>query len=206
MSDNIKELISDLVDYLMPHLTPYETSLYLFLLRNSVLRDGSQEIRIGKRTITERFGTGSRGTKTSFAHITEVLKQLEAKGCVSIGDVNRDGTLYKICLPRDVPLVQETLASLIPPDETEDYFTDHNKRAVIFERDDWICQYCGDKVTKENASLDHFIPQSKSGTHSKSNLRTACLACNSIKSGKSYEEAAPFILKSIQERKRRSDK
>ncbi|MBY0246097.1 MAG: HNH endonuclease [Nitrospiraceae bacterium] len=77
------------------------------------------------------------------------------------------------------------------------------KRKEIYERDQWICQYCGDRVTPENATLDHFVPQCKSGTNKKENLRTACLLCNSVKSGKSYEEAAVYLLKSIQTRRGR---
>jgi hypothetical protein len=204
MSEKIKDLILDFVDYLMPELTPYETSLYLFLLRNSILRDGSQQIRIGKRTMAQGYGTGSRGLKTNYAHISKVIKGLEQKGCIGIGDTTREGTLYTILLPCDVPIVKERIASLVPPPEEEDYFSDPQKRLVVFERDDWTCQYCGEKVTKENATIDHYIPQSRGGTHVKANLRTCCLICNGIKSGKSFEEAAPFILKSVQERRRRS--
>ena len=33
----------------------------------------------------------------------------------------------------------------------------------IYLRDNHKCQYCGIKVTNENATLDHVIPQSKGG-------------------------------------------
>jgi 5-methylcytosine-specific restriction endonuclease McrA len=48
-----------------------------------------------------------------------------------------------------------------------------------------------------------YIPKSKSGRNNIDNLKTACLLCNSIKSGKSFEEAAPLLLKSITERRKR---
>ncbi|HDL08766.1 MAG TPA: HNH endonuclease [Desulfobacteraceae bacterium] len=131
---------------------------------------------------------------------------LEEKGCIKVGDTNRDGTLYIVSLPKDIPLVAEKIASSLVQDTEEDYFNDPEKRREIFERDKWICQYCGEKVTPKNATLDHFIPQSKGGKHNKQNLRTCCLICNSIKSGKTYEEATPFLLKSIQERKAKSSK
>lgn len=51
------------------------------------------------------------------------------------------------------------------------------------------------------ASFDHMTPQPLGGTHAKANLRTARLMCNSIKSGKTEEEAAPALLKSIRERR-----
>jgi len=129
---------------------------------------------------------------------------LEGKGCIKIRDTNREGTLYIVSLPKDIPSVAEKMASFLPKQIKEDYFNDPEKRREIFEGDKWICQYCGEKVTPENSTLDHFIPQAKGGKHNKENIKTSCLTCNSIKSGKTYEEAAPFLLRSIQERKARS--
>ena len=202
---NATSIISDFVDHLLPELTPYETSLYLYILRNSVLKNGNPKIRVGKRSMAQGYGTGSRGVKTNYAHITKIIKDLENKNCLSVGDTTREGTEYSIKLPLEISLVQKKLSTILPQKE-EDYFIDQKNRALIFERDNWTCQYCGEKVTKENATLDHYIPQSKNGENSKQNLRTCCLVCNSIKSGKSFDEAAPHILKSIQERiKRKSD-
>lgn len=205
MEKDIKQLICDFVDFLLPELTPYEASLYLYLLRKSILQTNSTEIRVGKRTIAAGYGTGSRGVRTNYAHITKIVNGLAEKGCIRIGDTNRKGTLYFIIMPHDIPLVVEKIASLAPKNQEDDYFTDPKKRRVIFERDKWICQYCGEKVKPENATLDHYIAQGKGGKHNKENLRTCCLVCNGIKSGKTFEEAAPFILKNIQERKRRSN-
>lgn len=200
--EDLKEVIEQFVDLLMPELTPYETSLYIFFLKSSFL-NGEETIRIGKRTIAQKYGKGSRGEKTNYAHVTKIVKGLEEKGCIKIGDTNRGGTLYSIILPKNIPLVAEKLA-IVPDAEDEDYFTKPEKRKELFERDKWVCHYCGEKVTEENATLDHLDPQWKGGKHTKDNLKTSCLICNSIKSGKTYEEAAPFLLKSIQERKARS--
>jgi 5-methylcytosine-specific restriction endonuclease McrA len=204
MHGDIKIIIEQFVDYLLPDLTPSETSLYLYLLCNSFVKNNSFEVRVGKRTIATKYGKGSRGEKTNYEHVSKTLKMLEGKGCIKIKDTNREGTLYIVNLPKDIPLVAEKIASLIPQDTEEDYFNDPEKRRKIFERDKWICQYCGEKVTQENATIDHFIPQSKGGKHNKENLKLCCFICNSIKSGKSYKEAAPFLLKSLQERKARS--
>ena len=107
-------------------------------------------------------------------------------------------------MPEEIPFVKEKLAITLEPVE-EDYFINPEKRKEIFERDRYTCIYCGEKVTIENATLDHLTPQYKGGKNIKENLKTSCLVCNSIKSGKTYEEAAPFLLKSIQERKARSN-
>ncbi len=206
MTDDFKKIFCDIVDLLMPELTPYESSMYMLLLRRSFL-DNNLNVRIGKRTLAENLGKSSRAeAKISFYQITDVLNSLEKKGCVIFGDTNREGTLYTIIPPMEIPLIKEKITNLNPLKDIDDYFNIPEKRNELFERDKWICQYCGDKVNEGNATLDHFIPQSKGGSHSKDNLRTCCLLCNSIKSGKSYEEAAPLLLKSIQERKQRLSK
>lgn len=196
--ENLQEIIEQFVDLLAPLLTPYEATFYVILLRNSHLK-GTPSVRIGKRTLADRMGA-VRGTKTNYAHVTKLITGLEEKGCIKVGDTNRDGTLYDILLPKDIPSVKEKLAITSAP-EVEDYFTKPEKRKEIFDRDKYTCFYCGEKVTTENATLDHLTPQYKGGKHTKENLKTSCLMCNSIKSGKTYEEAAPLLLKSIQERR-----
>ena len=199
MKDNLQKIIEQFVDFLMPALTPYEASLYIFFLRNSHIKNNSPEIRIGKRTIAENISS-VRATTTNYAQVTKLVDGLEEKGCIKIGDTNRDGTLYNIFLPEEIPSVKEKLAITADPVE-EDFFTNPEKRKEIFKRDKYTCFYCGEKVTPENSTLDHLVPQSKDGKHTKENLKTSCLICNSIKSGKTYKEAAPYLLKSIQERR-----
>jgi len=203
MSTNTNDsIITDFVDFLLPDLTPYEVSFYLYLLRNSHLKNNASDLRVGKRTIAYACGKGTRSDKANFQHVTKVLKSLEEKGCINMGDTTRDGTLYQVNLPREIPLVKEKIATKTQTKD-DDYFNDPEKRNELFERDKWKCHYCGETVTKENATLDHLIPQYKGGKNTKENLKTSCLMCNSIKSGKTYEEAAPLLLKSIAERKKR---
>lgn len=197
--EKLKPVVEQFVDLLMPALTPYEAGLYVFFLRSSYFKSNLADIRIGKRTLADNLGS-SRGEKTNYAHVTKLIGGLKSKGCIKVGDTNRDGTLYTVLLPKDIPLVKEKLAIKADPVD-EDYFTNPAKRKEIFERDNHTCFYCGDKVTDKNATLDHLTPQHKGGKHLKDNLKTSCLTCNSIKSGKTYEEAAPLLLKSIQERR-----
>jgi len=198
-------VVQELVDYLLQELTSYEVAMYLVILRHTILNDGQRVIRIGKRTLSVRFAKGARGERTNYNHITKVLKGLEEKGCLKIGDTLQAGTLYTIVPPREVPSVIEKLAIAIPIPEDNDYFSSEEKRREIFERDNWTCQYCGEKVSADNATLDHYVPRSKNGDNSKGNLKVACLICNSVKSGRSFEDAAPYLLNSIRERKARSN-
>jgi hypothetical protein len=199
------ETMMQFVDLLMPELTPHEASMYVFLFRHSHLKDGTPNIRIGQRTIAQLYGRGPKMAIPSRAHVLRQLKQLEKKGCIRVGDTTRDGTLYEVILPASVPSVVEKMSASSDATAPDDWFTDPEKRHRVYERDQWLCQYCGDKVAEANVTLDHFIPKCKGGSNQKENLRTACLTCNSIKSGKTYEEAAVLLLKSIQERRRRKN-
>jgi hypothetical protein len=59
-------------------------------------------------------------------------------------------------------------------------------RAVIFERDDYTCQYCGERGKK--LECDHVIPVSRGGSHTDDNLVTACFKCNRSKRDKLVHE------------------
>ena len=59
----------------------------------------------------------------------------------------------------------------------------------IYERDGWVCQLCKKEVNKNltypnplSKSLDHIIPLSKGGEHSRKNVHLAHLVCN-LKAG-----------------------
>jgi hypothetical protein len=199
------DVLAQFVDFLLPLLTPYEGTVYLYLLRHSRL-EGETEIRIGKRTIAAELGQGSRASRSNFGHISELLRNLETKGCLAIGETRRDGTLYSVRLPLEVPAARERMGAIRVAEVSRDYYEDAALRRELFERDRWTCQYCGDAVTAETATLDHYVPKSKRGGNDPENLRTCCLMCNSIKSGRTYNEVAPLLLASLRERRaRRSD-
>lgn len=59
-------------------------------------------------------------------------------------------------------------------------------RQLIFVRDDFTCQYCGERGGR--LECDHVHPVSKGGTHDETNLVTACFSCNRSKRDKSVEQ------------------
>lgn len=198
-------LITQIVNFVLPEITPYELSFYLFLLGKS-FETKQKDVRVGKRTIAYNCGKGTRSDKANFQHVTKILKSLEEKGCIRIGDTKIRGTLYSVNTPTEIPFAAEKIALAGQKDPGDDYFNIPERRRELFERDNWVCFYCGEKVTPEDVTLDHLIPQSKGGQHTKENLKTCCFTCNSIKSGKTFEEAAPLILKNIRERKVKAHK
>jgi hypothetical protein len=54
-------------------------------------------------------------------------------------------------------------------------------RAAIFERDDFVCQYCAQRFTKDQLTIDHLIPLSKGGLNEAINYVTCCGPCNQKK-------------------------
>lgn len=54
-------------------------------------------------------------------------------------------------------------------------------KSNIFLRDLYKCQYCGDKVDRKSATLDHVLPISHGGRTNWENTVTACSPCNSKK-------------------------
>lgn len=70
-------------------------------------------------------------------------------------------------------------------------------RREVFERDGWMCALCGDPVDPDlawpdqrSASLDHRIPISRGGEHSRANAQTSHLGCNVRKGARLMEGAA----------------
>lgn len=55
---------------------------------------------------------------------------------------------------------------------------EHFTRAEIIARDDSTCYLCGKRCAPDEIHLDHVIPLSKGGPHTRDNLRVACAPCN----------------------------
>lgn len=67
-------------------------------------------------------------------------------------------------------------------------------RKNIFIRDDYTCQYCGQKYATNQLTYDHVIPKSKWPHHNKTattwtNIVTACFKCNCKKGSKTPQQA-----------------
>lgn len=69
-------------------------------------------------------------------------------------------------------------------------YSKHN----VFLRDGYVCQYCGDSVTRSSATLDHVLPVSHGGKTTFENTVTACGPCNANKGNdkKIVPKSKPF--------------
>jgi 5-methylcytosine-specific restriction endonuclease McrA len=68
-------------------------------------------------------------------------------------------------------------------------------RQSIFERDKFICQYCGQQFKREELEKEHVIPRSQGGLSVWTNIVTACGACNDKKAGMTPEQAGMKLIR-----------
>lgn len=70
-------------------------------------------------------------------------------------------------------------------------FTKHN----VYIRDNFTCQYCGEKKEPKKLSIDHLIPESRNGKTSWENCVAACHSCNMIKDNRTPQEAGMHLIR-----------
>lgn len=68
-------------------------------------------------------------------------------------------------------------------------------RQYLYARDQWRCQYCGERFPASALTFDHVIPRSQGGPTSWSNLVTCCVPCNQQKGDKSLDECGMKLLR-----------
>jgi 5-methylcytosine-specific restriction endonuclease McrA len=58
-------------------------------------------------------------------------------------------------------------------------------RALIYQRDDHTCQYCG---SQKKLTIDHIVPRSRGGQDTWENMVVACSTCNTKKGNTLLEQ------------------
>jgi len=195
----LPEILLAIVDHLQPALMPYEAAFYWHLFRRSVLASGQQYVRVSVRGLQNGVVLSRSGQSEalSYGAVQDSLGALEKKGAlIKAGETNREGTLYKVCLPEEIELCREGMrakAAVVTPEidvTTElDYYNVSENRLKVFERDGYQCHYCHKQLTRFTATLDHIQPVSEGGDNSLHNLTTACLHCNSRRGSRPVMEA-----------------
>ncbi len=189
----LPSIVSAVVEYLHPLLTPYEIAVYWYLFNRSIVRTGEQYARASTRGMTAIAKSASgQSAELSYGVLKKTIDALKEKGVVLVaGDTNRDGTLYKVAIPDEISLCKELMLlraseeiSTIETKKELDFYNVQENRLKVFERDGYKCHYCAKQLTRFSATLDHIQPVSKGGDNSYDNLVTACLHCNSERGNK----------------------
>ncbi|TAL69161.1 MAG: HNH endonuclease [Bacteroidetes bacterium] len=192
----LPEIISSVIDFLQPLLLPYESAIYWYMFRHSILYNGENYIRVSTRRLgkpkTVIKSSSGQSEGLSYSAVQDALIGLEQKDIIKkVGDTNRDGTLYQIFLPEEIEICQKRMKEviieelpIIDPKKEADYYNVKENRLKVFERDSFKCHYCNKQLTRFSATLDHIQPVSEGGDNSFDNLVTACLHCNSKRGAK----------------------
>lgn len=185
-------IIQEIVDYLQPLLTPYDSAFYWYLFRHSISMDGSPHLRVSTRNlqrsvVKSSYSNAAKNT-ISMGKVQETLRALETIGAIrKEGEPNRDGTPYRVLIPDEIEACRKLRAergATEPPEiaaAAVDYYNVRENRIKVYERDEYKCRYCEKQLTRFTATLDHVIPVAKGGDNGLDNLVTACLSCNSRK-------------------------
>jgi 5-methylcytosine-specific restriction endonuclease McrA len=68
-------------------------------------------------------------------------------------------------------------------------------RRNVYLRDNYTCQYCGERMPQKELNLDHVTPRSQGGKATWENLVTSCRSCNFSKGGYTPEDAGMQLLR-----------
>jgi len=68
-------------------------------------------------------------------------------------------------------------------------------RYNIYARDKCTCQYCGQRLPREELNLDHVIPRSLGGSSAWENVVCSCQSCNRRKGGGTPQESGMALLR-----------
>ena len=67
-------------------------------------------------------------------------------------------------------------------------------RFNVFLRDQWSCQYCGDKFKTHELTFDHVVPRSRGGRTNWENIVAACRPCNTMKGSRLPDDIGMYPI------------
>ncbi len=70
----------------------------------------------------------------------------------------------------------------------------HFSRSNVYRRDNYRCQYCGERFSASLLTFDHVLPRSRGGDTTWSNIVTSCQPCNRTKCSRTPAEAGMPLL------------
>ena len=111
-------------------------------------------------------------------------------------------------IPAHVLAGPSKFRSQFDPPMTRGTSIDRQRKAKVFERDGFICQYCGHEFSprslrsgkkkralrkKGKPTVDHVTPLSRGGKNGMDNLLTACQNCNVEKGSLTLDEFRALV-------------
>lgn len=78
---------------------------------------------------------------------------------------------------------------------TRRYTIPRFRKRVLFNRDNWECQYCGIDLDWPSITIDHILPRSRGGETSWYNCVASCKKCNIKKGCRTLLESGMVLRK-----------
>jgi len=111
---------------------------------------------------------------------------LDVDGRKSVWDETFDSPSIKFAIPATLRLISRV---------HKKWKTPRFRKKVLFNRDNWECQYCGDPLTWANIEIEHVMPSSRGGQTTWKNCVASCHSCNKKKGCKTPSEAGMPLRK-----------
>ena len=129
------------------------------------------------------FVSGVRALNLLFSGKAEIISLNEGKDQSIWEEVKTPNRVYHI--PATIRLLNRV---------TRRYTTPRFRKRVLFNRDNWQCQYCGIDLDWESITIDHVYPRSRGGLTTWHNCVASCKKCNLKKGSRTLAETG-MILK-----------
>lgn len=68
-------------------------------------------------------------------------------------------------------------------------------RVNVYRRDEFTCQYCGERPGVAELTFDHVVPRAQGGKTEWTNIVTACVDCNAMKADRTPEQAGMTLAR-----------
>jgi hypothetical protein len=177
-------------DVLVPglRLSHTDRAVYSHLIRHTLIE--------GKARLRFSIPWLSRGARVTATPTRQALHRLVDKGAIRLVERTRLGHLIEVRRPEQIrpALKMRTFApsegsamrraGVATDLEEMDFLRTRHLREAIHKRDRGVCFYCLYRLKPGTRCLDHVVPRVRSGRNSYRNLVSACIECNSRKSGK----------------------
>ena len=102
---------------------------------------------------------------------------------------NADGSVKVVRRPNGVVQDKPSVVRMKSWESRIPFRKQKSTRSFVYQRDRFICQYCAQKFSASDLTLDHIFPKAKGGDNDSTNLVTACKPCNNRKACRTPEEA-----------------
>jgi len=177
---------SYITKYLSKIIKDKAISIYHVLFHLSYFETGKGEIvipwsEIGSYIVSEQGNIIEDGST-----IKRRIPELITKKCIVVNRQRGGANEIIVKLPSEIPeckvLIDANENEFIKSEEdSNDYYTDPERRLSILSRDKNKCIYCLIDISEDNYCLDHLIPIVKGGSNKKHNLVSSCENCNQRK-------------------------